>query len=72
MGAFYTVENLPVLGLGPRALHRPHTCATTESYLHSDGRPWEVSCAVVQKTDKSGRGSLDQHWDRGSALKWPS
>lgn len=25
-----------------------------------------MSCAVVQKADKPGRGSLDQHWDRGS------
>lgn len=72
MRAFYTVENFPVLGLGPRALHGPRTCATTESYLHSDGRPWEaVLCCSAesrQVRERLAGPALEQRF----CVEWPS
>jgi hypothetical protein len=61
----------PSVGLGFRALLEPSTCATTELYLHSDGRPWEggVLCCDAegrQVRERLSGPALEQ------SMEWPS
>lgn len=55
MGAFCTVGNLPVLGLGPRALHGPSTYMCYYRVSTLTGGCGRVSCAVPWKAAESGK-----------------